>query len=358
MAREQEIGSLARDVLQRTIIEGTVLKFSQEDGNLERSLYEEVNEVLTRLGGKWKRGKGHVFDTDPTEDIAVAWQTGMMPPKNPHAFFSTTQAVLDEMMLYFFSSFNTSKYQGSLRFLEPSAGKGAIAKEFRRCLEQQGILERSFIHVCEIQPIFAEYLAKEGFTVIERDFLAYQADLLYDGILMNPPFSVEGDKKAYITHITHAWNMLAPGGVLVAIGPPGFTFEGQPEKIRDRKIRAFRELVDDEGRWDELPPESFKESGTSINMVIITLHKSSAAAISAPEKVIDITTRQRVEEAAETIEQSSDIVPALVLVSAPVEAPKSKPVFGDPHAIAKAFPRRAGAMYEQTGDKRTHPKGY
>ena len=42
-------------------------------GQLDRSLYEEVNEVLVRLGGKWKGGrtKAHLFPYDPRPLVAV-----------------------------------------------------------------------------------------------------------------------------------------------------------------------------------------------------------------------------------------------------------------------------------------------
>ena len=60
-------------------------------GQLDRTLYKEVNEVLVRLGGKWKGGhtKAHLFPYDPRPLLAGVLATGDMPPKNPWAFFPT-----------------------------------------------------------------------------------------------------------------------------------------------------------------------------------------------------------------------------------------------------------------------------
>jgi hypothetical protein len=62
--------------------------------------------------------------------------------------------------------------------------------------------------------------------------------------------------------------MLAPGGRLVSVMSPGFTFR------QDGIAKGFRSFVEEVGgEVEELPPESFKESGTNIATVLVTLDK-------------------------------------------------------------------------------------
>jgi len=74
---------------------------------------------------------------------------------------------------------------------------------------------------------------------------------------MNPPF-VNGQD---IQHITHALHMLKPGGRLVAICANG---PRQQEKLRP--------IVEQHGgRWESLPADTFKDSGTGVNTVLLRL---------------------------------------------------------------------------------------
>jgi phospholipid N-methyltransferase len=251
------ISFAARDVLSNATVHEAVLFLPKVQ--LARPLYEEVNEVLLRLGGKWKSGKvkGHVFEGDPSSDLEVVVRTGLMPPKNPTAFFPTPYPIIDRMLRALPQS------DGELRVLEPSAGKGAIARALRAHFQRSTV-----IHCCEIVPAFAAFLRSDGFDVVAEDFLAYHPTELYDVIVMNPPFAVEGDALAYITHIEHACTLLAPGGSLVSIAPAGFVFRSE------KRVQHLREHVELQGKWEALDPKSFAESGTNIETVLMTLTTS------------------------------------------------------------------------------------
>lgn len=84
---------------------------------------------------------------------------------------------------------------------------------------------------------------------------------------MNPPFALEGDNLAYITHIMHAWSLLAPGGRLDAFAPSGVAFR------EDKRVKGFRVLIEQYGSFRMLDGGSFKESGTGVNTVLISMHK-------------------------------------------------------------------------------------
>jgi type I restriction-modification system DNA methylase subunit len=88
----------------------------------------------------------------------------------------------------------------------------------------------------------------------------------FDRVIMNPPFANQAD----IAHVTHALKFLNYGGRLVAIMSAGVSFRG------DRKATGFREMVEKLGGVIEpLPEGSFKEAGTSVNAVMVTLDAPS-----------------------------------------------------------------------------------
>ncbi len=229
--------------------------------DLDRPLYEQVNEVLTRLGGKWSRKvKAHVFPYPCTALIAAVCASGALPPKNPTAFFPTPKPVVDEMLdAVGISSF----WDESSRILEPSAGTGAIAKAIRL------IAPTVQIDCCEVLPVNREVLNAEGLRVISNDFLTYEPTELYDAVLMNPPFSVEGDKTAYVTHIEHAWSLLRPYGRFAAIVPGGW-LDGST-----KRLTAFREFVCDWLSFAEIGSGAFAESGTEVNTWMIWGEKAN-----------------------------------------------------------------------------------
>ncbi len=235
-------------------------------GTLDRSLYEEVNEVISRLGGKWKKGgkypdgspKGkHCFMFEVPEIFNTIMELRVLPPKNPTAFFPTPKAVIDQMIGWS----EMDRFWDDIRILEPSAGMGAIAEQIR--IKKPD----ATLHCVEFLDINARSLKAKGFNVFHQDFMDYKPDEKYHIILMNPPFSLQGDPNAYITHIMHAWDMLYMDGILIAIAPKGYTF-------KDTKIDAeFRKMIDLYGEDAELPKGSFKESGTGVETNIIYLKK-------------------------------------------------------------------------------------
>ena len=231
--------------------EGYAVRLPPEQ--LERALYEEVNDVLTRLGGKWNRKQRlHLFPYDVTPAYHAVLSTGILPPKNPTAFFPTPQTLVSEMLELGEVS------QGQL-VLEPSAGTGAIADALR----ERG----AAVHCCELLDLNRAVLTSKGYELVGDDFLLYNPGPIYDAIVMNPPFSVEGDKTAYITHIKHAWSLLKEYGNLVTIAPMGFEFRS------DKKHRDFLDFLCEYGHWSKNDSGAFKASGTGVETAIIWLQK-------------------------------------------------------------------------------------
>jgi predicted RNA methylase len=236
-----------------------VLREMRVDGNLafidqplDRDLYQRVNKALEALGGKWNRKlRGHVFDGDPSERLMQAVVTEeVVDPKKAFGFFETPAELASSMVV-------TADPGPGMRVLEPSAGRGAIADMVRdRC-------PGCDIEVVEIDPRNRKALKEKGYKLVGKDFLKFRKKG-YDRIVMNPPFNRQQD----IDHVMHAYGLLAPGGRLVSIMAASVKFRA------NKKTIAFQNLVQANGTIEDLAPETFKESGTSINTVMVTLEKN------------------------------------------------------------------------------------
>lgn len=238
-------------------------------------------------------------------------------------FFPTSPAVVSEML-------DAAEIQPGMRVLEPSAGMGHIADQIR---EQSGVEP----DVVEFSPERRELLEAKGFNVQGRDFMEFTqaqergftygdvfrapdgvlgvvrgrntiggdrvgflpldkngvpdertkryenfselegverrgVDSGYDRIIMNPPFSNGRD----IEHVQHAYDLLKPGGRIVAIVGEGAFYR------QDKKAAAFRAWLDELGGTSEkLPEGSFMDPSlpvnTSVNARMVVIDKPEGA---------------------------------------------------------------------------------
>lgn len=236
-------------VLDGLEIDGKSVRITRQ---LDRALYEKVNKALMALGGKWNRSaKAHLFADDPVESIENAQMTGeVVNLKKAYDFFETPPAVVEKLLEY-------ACIEGRETILEPSAGRGAIAGAIRTQYP------KAELSVCELMPENREFLRTHQFRVINDDFMTLTGRT-FDRIIMNPPFSKQQD----VDHVMHAYELLAPYGVLTAVMAAGITFRD------NKKTKILRDLISHCGGWTEpLPAGSFKASGTGVNTVIVKLRK-------------------------------------------------------------------------------------
>lgn len=217
-------------------------------GQLDRKLYERTNQALKALGGKWDRSKGgHVFPIDPRPQAEGLIKSGSLIVEKD-GFFETPPEVVARMIELVWPV-------GSV--LEPSAGLGAIVDQLP--------ISKECVFCIEKNEQRAEFLRRKGYAVYCCDFLEYVTSGLFNTILMNPPF----EKKQDIDHVRHAYQCLVPGGTLVSVMSEGTFFRG------DRKTTKFRNWAEQVGAYiEQLPPKSFKESGTNISARLIVIHKT------------------------------------------------------------------------------------
>lgn len=252
-------------------IEGLAVKLTEL---LDRALYEEVDEVLTRLGGTYiQGGRKHEFPYDPGPHIEAVLACGEMPEKNPLSFFYTTPYVLESIRWILDPQRNDHMHRlyswqedrgRPMRILEPSAGLGHIAELLR------DLFPMASIECCELDPYRRSVLQAKGFRVVAEDFLRYAPSHRFDLVAMNSPFALGSEADTYIKHICRAMELLAgeEESELIAIAPNGFTFDARPS------FSDFFTFALEHGVLERLPADAFKESGTTIQTVLLWLQKN------------------------------------------------------------------------------------
>lgn len=227
---------------------------------LERKLYEKVNEVLTGIGGKWKGGKtaAHVFaDADPDE-FGICFKelqdTGSYTDPKDVEFFRTPPELAAQLI-------KLVGLKAGMKVMEPNVGDGRIA------LPAAEIVGLENVHCFELFPPNVKRARDAGLNVTQGDFLSFQPpekeEDRFDVILMNPPFSNNQDVK----HVSHACQFLKKTGRLAAI-----TSESWAIQANNSKAKEFRTFLD-ASQADVIKVEAgaFKSSGTMVSTQIIVL---------------------------------------------------------------------------------------
>lgn len=219
---------------------------------LDRPSYEAVNKALVMMGGKWNRSaKAHVFPSDPTAIIAAALDTGKVrDEKKEFQFFPTPAALARRMAILF-------DIQPDDLILEPSAGQGAL---ITACIEQGA--NETQIRYCELDPKNRITLVCKGYkNFLTDNFLDLTTAIRFDKIIANPPFSNNQD----IDHVRHMFRLLKPGGRMVVLTSPAWTFGSRRKQI------DFREWIESEGfLQEEIPEGTFEDTNIRTILLVIT----------------------------------------------------------------------------------------
>lgn len=146
------------------------------------------------------------------------------------------------------------------RILEPSAGKGNICDR----LINHYSAEKRDIFCIEQNPELQDTLRGKGYKVIDSNFLMYGDSLLFDFIIMNPPF-IDG-----ASHLLKAWEVLDHGHIACILNAETLRNPYSDErKMLTRLIDAFSyrepEYVQDAFAHAERPSD--------VEIVIVWLEK-------------------------------------------------------------------------------------
>lgn len=246
-----KIHQIDEDVLNALGAAETEANALRLTGQLDRKLYIRTNEVLESLGGKWDRkAKAHIFDGDAADLVDSAILTkSFTKTKQDFGFFETPDELARDIV-------HRAKVMAGMLILEPSAGTGRLADQCKAL--------GAMVTCVELQAKNREILAAKGYKMpVQPDFLKLDVVSQFDRVVMNPPFA----RRADILHIGHAAKFLKLGGRLVAIASASVGFRN------DRIGNDFRALVNAHGGTiEDLPPGSFKDSGTGVNTVLVTMN--------------------------------------------------------------------------------------
>lgn len=207
------------------------------------------------------------LDAAPFQAMRQALKSGGVQAVAVPQLFATPAALAARMV-------ELAQLSDGDRVLEPSAGTGRIVD----AIAGRGLT--GMIVAVEVSRPLADSLRARfetysrpglGIEVHAADFLQDMAIGRFDAVIMNPPFIGGADIK----HIKRALQYLKPGGRLVAICAGG-----------PRQAAELRPMVDAMGgTWEPLPADTFRESGTGVNTVLLCVDAPDVARQDPPEPV-------------------------------------------------------------------------
>lgn len=257
---KKEVESEVKRVLDTCIIEGNNVKLPDEQ--LDRTIYMGVKKALELIGGKWKGGKvqAFVFPTNPSDLLGRVQGGEKVNLKKEYQFFATPEKLADKLVQM------AKVIEGQL-ILEPSAGQGAIIDAILRWETDVDIHYHELMEVNQ-DILKDKYADLEGVSFICPDFLEKASRRLskgaFDRIIANPPFTKNQD----IDHILEMYNQLKPFGRMVSMASKHWV---NSTNSKETEFRVWLHSVGAE--IEEVPAGAFKESGTNIETVIITINK-------------------------------------------------------------------------------------
>ena len=182
----------------------------------------------------------------PKQDTAQALRRKLVGQNVGVDYFPTPPALASELV-------RKANIRSGDTVLEPSAGDGQIANQVR--LQHPD----TPVNVVEQSGALRDILKAEGHNLVDSDFMEHGDK--YDRIVMNPPFSNNMD----IEHVRHAYDLLNPGGRIVAVmSEHGFFANGKTEQ-------EFRDWMDKVGGESEKNPSgSFMDKTIGPNTGVAT----------------------------------------------------------------------------------------
>ena len=264
-----------RAVLSASTLDGTTLALP--DGDLHRPVWEKVHAVLTGMGAKGgsRRNQPYRFEIDRRADLLafVGGGPAPKPERTTAGWVRTPDALAADVVARFVTPALLPSTGKPVRWLEPSAGDGSLVRAVVKVLPGSD--------ATTVEPVAerADRLEaiEEASGLVYRgtfeEYAAYHAETWvapYDLVVMNPPYSVPGNRTLWIDHVRLAWSLLAEGGQLVAIVP------GRPERRADKKTAELLTMLGRDVLIEALPPKSFHQYGTDVDTAVIAAVKPTS----------------------------------------------------------------------------------
>lgn len=224
-----------------------------------------------------------MFQEDPSDLLFEIANGEKRDLKKEYQFFATPDDLADEMVA-------RASIQPDDLILEPSAGQGAIIDSILRLHPNYEVFycEQMPTNILMLEKKYERVSNVKALHPFNDDFLQLDPGSRdgavpdwqwpgYDKIIANPPFTKNQD----IDHIMKMYSLLTlPGlgvkeqshltraGKLVTLASKHWQISS------NKKETAFRDwLKEVDARIEEIPAGRFKQSGTDIACVMITIHK-------------------------------------------------------------------------------------
>ncbi|GEK11883.1 methyltransferase [Pseudoalteromonas peptidolytica] len=212
--------------------------------------YAQVKNALIKAGGKYKRC-GFEFTSDAAEMQQRLTSGEVVNDAKKYQYFPTPTPLAKRMV-------EMANIRASDYCLEPSAGQGSIAAIIRKKSEKLTCIELSHENV--------KVLKSLGIESLHDDFLKFNCDQRFDKIVANPPFAKNQD----IDHVRHMYSLLNDGGRIVTVMSKSWVFGNQKKQVN------FRQWLNSTGaKIEELGSGEFKESGTNVSSMLVTIDKTA-----------------------------------------------------------------------------------
>jgi len=235
--------------------------FKNQNLHLVIKRLDLLDEFNWRCGEK-VLGADNEHEYHGVRDKYAAQQQYNQPPLAPNGdlnYFQTPPKLVERLL-------DAADVHEGTNMLEPSAGGGAIV---RAAIKRGAMGMAVELDQERYDELRNDFDVVEAFCPWPGNFLdAVPGDLEvkepkgFDAVVMNPPFSHKRD----VAHVMHAAKFLRPGGRLAAVMSNGAQYR------QDKASVAFREWLESMGgQIEDLPDGSFKESGTMVNTVLVTV---------------------------------------------------------------------------------------
>lgn len=236
----------------KDIVDGTDTMIVKPIEVLSDAQYDSIKHIVESMGGHWREKlNGFVFYTGYIhKTLDHMW-------REENQFFPTPENLSNRVVEL---SGIRNMVGVPLKILEPSAGSGAL-------LRKLPLSSKHTYTVIEPEEKNVTILEGLGFKVNACTFEEYcrTHKNKFTHVIMNPPFSHSRDIK----HVMMAYDLLEDGGRLVAIVSENSMY------YKNEHSERFRNWLKEVGASIETTaPGSFKESGTMVDTVIITVNKS------------------------------------------------------------------------------------
>lgn len=264
-----------RALAEQTRVDGARVTVT---ATLEPHVWRQVKDVLELLGAVYLvRASAWEFplDVDAGAILATALADGrVMAVANAEGFVPTPADLAIDLLAEYGE---LADQPGTLRVLEPSAGTG----RFVDALTDDPHLRLRITAVEPDSRRAAQIEVGDGpVTVVVDTIEAYaeRATARFDRVAMNPPFAVPGQPHLWARHLLLAWQLLAPGGRLVAI-LPATVLDPAP---RGRDPRVAADIVRRHGGGSPLDRDAFAESGIDFATAVVWLDRLPEHTPAAP----------------------------------------------------------------------------